>query len=170
MACTTISATGGVLSLNIGASAHHAQKSDSPTRPSSSEKLPTHRQMPFPQKCLAFEGEFPLFATCLGRELSLFLQCNLVAWCATCGWSWGSHSAPRVAKRTAGRARMEWSPRIGAHPQSCRSSSVTRTPGCQSVCPRFSGPVAANLQAPTPGRPLALLRPGSTPWFSLDAT
>ena len=104
--------------------------------------------MPFPHQCLAFVGvEFPLSVTCLGRGLSHILQSNLDAWCAHCVWPWCSHFAPRVATRTASQARIEWSPRVGAPPRSCRASSVTRTPRCQWVFPKLPCTLAAKLQA-----------------------
>ena len=102
---------------------------------------------PSPHQCLAFVGiEFPLSATCLGRESSHILQSDLDAWCANCGWPWGSHFTPRVATRAASQARTEWSPRVGAPPRSCCASDTnskvsigvpktTKPSGCQASSP-----------------------------------
>ena len=165
--------TSGTWSVRVvgKASAHDAQNAHS-AHLVAPESHSAHRlaklPMPSPHQCLAFVGtEFPLSATCLGRELSHSLQSDLDAWCASCVWPWGSHFPPIVATRAASQARTEWSSRVGAPPRSCCASSLTRTPRCLWVFPKLPSPLAAKLQAPTHGRPPALFSPCSTPWFPL---
>ena len=182
MACSTISATWGVLSLIIGrASAHDAQNADwahlvADLRPKPPIFIGQNCQISgecsfrFRAWCL-MEESFHCLPQALGRELSFILWCNLVALSANCGWPLDWHSAPGAATRTASRAQMEWSPRAGAHPRSCRSFSATRTLGLPIDMPKIFKPCGRQTSGPSSwtssGALLAWFHTLVFPWCNL---
>ena len=146
MACTTISATWGVLSRIMGrASTHDAQNADFAHLVADVRPNP-----PIPGKC-----PFRLCAWCLLQESFHCLPHAVVVrsriLCSPAWW----HGAQTV---------------VGPGLALCIRSCHARTLGCRWVFPRLSGPVAGKLLAPTPAHSLALCLPCSTPWSSLGAT